>query len=159
MSRRPTAALENPLCAARLKAADYDNRLLSREKTAELLGISFSQLSDYELGITKIIPPDSIVRMADLYNQPELKNLYCRTVCPIGCDFPEVTEETLDRSTIKTLSVLGKVEWVRDSLLKITEDGKITDDEWDEFTKIIEVLEEIEKISQELKNHAFKVRR
>lgn len=39
--------------ACREEAAKYNDKLRSRESAAELLGISTSTLSNYELGITK----------------------------------------------------------------------------------------------------------
>lgn len=158
MGRQPTKAKGNPWCDARMLAAEYDDRLKSRERAAELLGISFSQLTDYELGNTKIVPPDSVMRMADLYRAPELKNYYCRNVCPMGADFPEVKDEGFDRTTIKALSLFSQITWIKERLLEIARDGQITDDEWADFDKILSVLEEIEGVSQELKVIAVKVK-
>ena len=78
MGTNPTKAADNVYCRYRKAAAMYNDKLNSREGAAELLGISQSTLADYELGITKIIPADSIMRMADLYNAPQLRNYYCR---------------------------------------------------------------------------------
>lgn len=79
MGTNPTKAADNIYCKCRKEAAKYNDKLNSREGAAELLGISASTLADYELGITKIIPADAILRMADLYNAPELRNHYCNT--------------------------------------------------------------------------------
>lgn len=78
MGTNPTKAADNIYCKCRKEAAKYNDKLNSREGAAELLGISASTLADYELGITKIIPADAILRMADLYNAPELRNHYCK---------------------------------------------------------------------------------
>lgn len=79
MGTNPTKAADNIYCKCRKEAEKYNDKLNSREGAAELLGISASTLADYELGITKIIPADAILRMADLYNAPELRNqLYRR---------------------------------------------------------------------------------
>lgn len=77
MGTNPTKAADNIYCRCRKEAAKYNDKLNSRDGAAELLGISASTLADYELGITKIIPADAILRMADLYNAPELRNHYC----------------------------------------------------------------------------------
>lgn len=82
MGTNPTKAADNIYCKCRKEAAKYNDKLNSREGAAELLGISASTLADYELGITKIIPADAILRMADLYNAPELRNHYCKYSCP-----------------------------------------------------------------------------
>lgn len=74
---------ENIYFKCRKEAALYDKRLFSRESAADLLGMSVSSLSDYELGITKVVPVDKVVLMADLYNAPQLKTMYCKHDCPI----------------------------------------------------------------------------
>ena len=61
---------QNVYFRARKEAAEYNEALSSREKAAELLGISSSTLADYELGITKFVPVDKVVLMSDLYNRP-----------------------------------------------------------------------------------------
>lgn len=58
MGRRPTKAADNPFCQARLHAAAYKEKFFSKEYAAEQLHISAGQLQDYELGITKCIPPE-----------------------------------------------------------------------------------------------------
>ena len=73
---------------ARREAAEHDRRLSSRERASELLGCSVSTLANYELDVTKTVPPDAVVMMADLYNAPELKVHYCASDCPIGRGMP-----------------------------------------------------------------------
>ena len=151
MGRRPTKAANNPFCQARLRAAEYNENFFSKEYAAEQLHISVSQLQDYELGITKCIPPDNILRMADLYRAPELKNLYCREMCPLGGDVPVLELEDLDRITVKAMASLRKVAEMKESLLDITLDGVITEDEKPKLRKILATLDEISAIAQSLK--------
>ena len=49
---------KNIYFACREKAAKYNDLLNSRERAAELLGISTSTLANHELGVTKNVPPD-----------------------------------------------------------------------------------------------------
>ena len=49
----------------RKEAAKYNDRLSSREGASEMLNVSVSSLSNYELGLTPV-PTDVVVRMADL---------------------------------------------------------------------------------------------
>lgn len=156
MGRRPTKAADNPLCKARLEAAKYNDKLFSKEYAAEQLHISAGQLQDYELGITKCIPPDSILRMADLYNAPELRNLYCREMCPLGCDVPQLELEDLDRISVRALSAFRKIGDTKETLLDIAEDGKVTDDERPELQKVLDTLDEVSAIAQSLKIWAEK---
>lgn len=62
---------KNIYFACREKAAKYNDLLNSRERAAELLGISTSTLANHELGVTKNVPPDTVVMMSDLYKTPE----------------------------------------------------------------------------------------
>lgn len=157
MGTRPTKAADSIYCKCRLEAATYNDRLNSREGAAELLGVSPSSLADYELGNTKIIPVDKIVLMADLYNAPEIKNHYCRNVCPIGCDFPDIIEDAdLDRLSIKAISSLQNAKWISDTLLSIVADGVISDSEKEDLDKIMATLDEFVGIYQSLKVYAEK---
>ncbi len=151
MGRKPTKAANNPFCQARVVAAQYNERLLSKEGAAEFLGISVSTLSDYELGITKIVPPDMVLKMADLYNAPELSNYYCRNMCPLGADVPALELEDLDRITIRALSAFRKVRKTGELLMDITEDGVISEDEKGDLNKVLENLDELERTAQSLK--------
>lgn len=100
---------DNVYFRSRKTAAKYNDKLYSREGAAELLGISSSTLSDYELGLTKTIPPDMVVKMADLYNSPELCNRYCNRECPIGSRL-NISDEvpSLDRVVLRLLNVLDQ---------------------------------------------------
>lgn len=151
MGRKPTKAADNPFCKARLEAASYNDRLFSKEGASELLGVSVSTLSDYELGVTKVIPPDMVVKMSDLYNAPELENYYCTNMCPLGCNIPKASVEELDRISLRALATFRKVEETREVLLDITSDGVIAEDEKADLQKVLCNLEELEQIAQSMK--------
>lgn len=103
MGREATRAAGNPWYEARKKAAEYDDRLCSREGAAERLGMSVSAVADAELGLSKCMPVDKAVLMADLYKAPNLLNHYCLHECPIGCRH-SISDEVLsiDRVTVQT---------------------------------------------------------
>lgn len=151
MGRRPTKAADNPFCKARLEAAKYNERFFSKEYAAEQLHISAGQLQDYELGITKCIPPDSILRMADIYNAPELRYMYCREMCPLGENIPKIENEDLDRISLKALSSFRKINEAKELLLDITADGIIEEGEKEDLKKIVETLDELNEITSNLK--------
>ena len=154
MGREARKAAGNPLYEARKKAAEYDDRLCSREGAAERLGMSVSAVADAELGLTKCMPVDKAVLMADLYNAPQLLNYYCLHECPIGCRH-SISDEVvdIDRVTVKLLKGLrvDKLEEIKDSLLDIAEDGKITDDEKPELKEVLDYLDSLAKTVSELK--------
>ena len=67
MGSNPTKAANNMYCKCRLAAAKYNDKLNSREGAAEMLGLSSSTLASYELDLTKVVPVESIMMMADVY--------------------------------------------------------------------------------------------
>lgn len=154
MGREARKAAGNPWYEARKKAAEYDDRLCSREGAAERLGMSVSAVADAELGLTKCMPVDKAVLMADLYNAPQLLNYYCLHECPIGCRH-SISDEVvdIDRVTVKLLKGLrvDRLEEIKDSLLDIAEDGKITDDEKPELKEVLDYLDSLAKTVSELK--------
>ncbi|MBQ1768000.1 MAG: XRE family transcriptional regulator, partial [Oscillospiraceae bacterium] len=73
MPRQATKAIGNMYYEARMKAAKYNEKLLTRAGAVELLpGVTEECLKKYELDINK--PPNVVVAlMADAYNAPELR--------------------------------------------------------------------------------------
>lgn len=119
---------ENVYFECRKKAAIHNERLNSRAGAAEILGISESTLAHYELGITKNIPVDVVVMMAEVYNAPELKCIYCKSECPIGKELPIATEAgNIEGITVRMLAGLEdeKIDKIQKTLLRIAEDGKV----------------------------------
>lgn len=153
---------ENIYFQCRKRAAQYNESLSSREKAAEMLGISTSSLANYELGITKTVPVDVVVMMADLYNAPELRNLYCKNECPIGRALPMATEtKGLESITLKILKSLddNTVRAMKKELVDIAEDGEVSDDEQGRFEEVLQWLTKIEEKISELKIIAEKCRK
>lgn len=137
----------------RKAAAKNNTALKSREKTAELLGISSDSLKAYETGKTHV-PSKVVLKMCVLYNAPELRNFHCRYYCPVGetC-FPEIKVEDYELShlTLRILKSFHSVSSARDSLIEIAADNVITDDERSELDKILVTLDEITMHAQELR--------
>lgn len=151
MGTRPTKAAGNIFCQARLEAAKYNEKLKSRDGAAEMLGYaSPSTISDWELGICKP-PPEAVLKMADLYNAPELPKFYCRNMCPLGFDVPEICVCDIDRITVEILSALRGIDTAKEELLDITADGIISDGEKPKLEEIIGKLEQINTVSGKLK--------
>ena len=153
MGREATKAAGNPWYEARKRAAEYDDRLSSREGAAESLGMSVSALADAELGLTKCMPVDKAVLMSDRYSAPQLLNYYCRHECPIGCR-QSISDKLLgiERVTVKLLKSLrvDELTELKDNLVDIAADGKITEDEEPELKEIMEYLDELAKTISEL---------
>jgi len=155
MGQQPTKAADNVYCKYRKKAAAYNDRLNSREDAAVLLNISSASLADYELGIRRV-PVDIVIKMADLYNAPELRNEHCRCECPLGFATPEINVDNLDRISIQALASFSKINCMKEDLLTIVEDGIISEDEVPKLNRIVSTLEELEAISKSLKGYIEK---
>ena len=153
---------KNIYFACREKAAKYNDLLNSRERAAELLGISTSTLANHELGVTKNVPPDTVVMMSDLYKTPELRSYYCKHECPIGRNLPLAIQVSgLQGITVKILNSLDEdgVRAMKKQLLSIAEDGEITEDEQEEFDGIVKKLEVLATAISELRMLAEKFQR
>ncbi|MCL1999312.1 MAG: helix-turn-helix domain-containing protein [Turicibacter sp.] len=105
---------ENIYYRCRKEAATYNEVVKSRESASEALNISPSALANYERGVTKVIPPESVANMAKIYNAPELSNHYCAHECPIGRGQPIATAvNSLELGTIKMLKTQEQAEFVK----------------------------------------------
>ncbi len=154
MGRDATKAAGNPWYEARIKASKFNERLASREGAAEMLGMSVSAVADAELGLTKFMPVEKAVLMADLYHEPQLLNYFCLHECPIGCRHCISDEvNSIERMAVKLVKGLrtDDVEKVKDAILDIAEDGKVTEDEKKAFKDVLGYLENLGKLISELK--------
>ena len=144
----------NVYFSCRKEAAKYDDRLSSRENAAELLGISASTLANHELGVTKNVPVDTVVMMADLYRAPKLKNMYCKYECPIGRDLPIATDDdSIEAITVRLLNRLDdeEIRTIKHQLLDVAEDGSITSEERPIVFGILKALEKVSETVSSLK--------
>lgn len=67
---------------------------------------------------------------------------------------PKIENVGLDRISLRMISSLEKVTEAKKALLEITADGIISEEEKPELKKIIHVLDEVNEITQNLKNWA-----
>jgi len=155
MGRGATKAVGNAWYEARIEASKYNQSLASREGAAEALHMSVDAVTDAELGLSKVMPVDKAVLMADLYNKPTLLNYYCLHECPIGRNHP-ISDEVLalDRVTVSLIDSMSisQVTEFTNSLLRIASDGKVTPDEMDRLEQLVEYLQTIALNASRLKN-------
>lgn len=110
----------------RILASKHNENLKSRESASEYFGISVSSLANYERGIT-VPPMDLVMMMSEVYNAPQLKNLYCLNQCPLGKEQPiSAKMKTLEEVTVSIVAKLDEdeVSDMKRQLLQIAEDGK-----------------------------------
>ena len=136
MSRQATKAVGNRYFEARMAAAKYNDKLLTRAGAVEFLpGVTEDSLKKYELDITR--PPNTVVAlMADAYNQPELRHWYCVTECTLGKDCREIPLMPAERALIRFQNSANGMRQVIDDMALIMEDGKLTDDELPKLEEI-----------------------
>lgn len=150
MSNITATTRSNVFYKARCEAATHNEQLSSREGAADIMSIDRGRLYRIESGIANPYP-EEIHLMADLYNAPELKNYFCKSICPLGEDIPKAEVADLDRITVRTLSAIRKLGETKELLLDITEDGVIDETEKDDMEKVLRNLEELEQIAQNMK--------
>lgn len=154
MGNGTTKDIQNVYFRARKEAAVYNERLCSRESASEMLGVSPSTLADYELGITKVVPVDKVVLMADLYNCPELRTGYCKHECPIGKHMSVATEagsiEGIALRLIKELDT-DSLKKMKYEMVTICADGVISKDEIPALKKLLKQLDSMSVAISELK--------
>ena len=144
---------ENMYFDYRTRASRDNLSLRSRASAAELLGISESSLSNYETGKTKCVPPEMVAQMSKLYNAPELRNIYCTAVCPIGCNNLAVNESSVEQVAVHLLKSLDTrvISDQLDILLTIAQDGIIDETEVIDLTEISKVFDRITYVISEFR--------
>lgn len=149
MPKNPTVAANNVFCIARKEAASFNDSLNSREGASELLGIDRTRIARIELGSLNPYP-EEVLMMSDAYNAPELNNHYCSQLCPLGKKTVLPAELLqLDRLTIKIIAALGGADYIPDMIIRIVEDGVITEEEKPEVAKILASLQKISEAAAE----------
>ena len=142
----------------RKEAAIYNDKLSSREGASEMLNISVSSLSNYELGL-RPVPTDVVVRMADLYGSPELEACYCKNDCPIGKRQNIATKiRGIEQITCSLLNHADddRLHSIKKNLLSIASDGKLDSGEEESLKKIVADLSDISDDVMELRMYLKK---
>ncbi len=153
MPRHITKAAENVYCQARLKAAQYNEKLATRAGASECVpGVTEDSLKKYELGITR--PPNDVVAlMADAYNAPELTAWYCANECPLGRNCREISEMPVERVIIRIQNASDSLDEAADRFAKILDDGKIDEVEKGEIKNLREQFLEMRRRMDEIIAH------
>lgn len=129
MSRQATKACGNRYYEARMRAAKYNEKLLTRAGAVECLpGVTEDSLKKYELDITRT-PNTVVALMADAYSEPELRAWYCANECPLGKDCREIPEMPAERALIRLQNSVYEMEQLTRQLSLLMEDGTIETDQ------------------------------
>ena len=133
---------ENVYRLARKKAASENSLLNSLDSAQDVLCIDRLRLLKIENG-QKTPEPEDVASMAKVYDAPELRNYYCSKECPLGCTSEPLIYDDLDKISVRLMSALHFLENAEDKIYSILEDGKVTENERDEFQNILDTLEKI----------------
>lgn len=138
MGRASTKDLKNEYQRAR------EECLLTREHASELLEFIQPERIVRIENETMLPRPEEVVKMAEIYKCPELKNYYCTNQCKIGAEcLPKIKVKDLSIIVLEMLSSLNTMNKQKDRLIDISADGKIDDEEIDDFVKIQKELAHI----------------
>ena len=149
MPRQVTKATGNRYCQARMRAAKYNEKLLTRSGAAEYLpGVTEDSLKKYELDITKT-PNTVVALMADAYNEPELRQWYCANECPLGKDCREIPDMPAERALIRLQNSIYEMEKLTRQLSLLMEDGELGDGEREVIPQIRDRLLEFRRRADE----------
>lgn len=117
---------------------------LSREKASEITGIEPSKIERIENGKLLQISPYDVYDMAEAYKEPLICNHYCSNDCPIGMKYvPEVKMESLKDITVEMLASLNSLEKQEERMLEIARNGKVEENELEDFVFIQKELEQL----------------
>ncbi|MBQ7778358.1 MAG: helix-turn-helix domain-containing protein [Oscillibacter sp.] len=129
------------------------NTQLSQERAAEKLYLSVESLKAYETGL-RVPPNATVVAMAEIYQTPWLALEHLKnTSAPLGVLPEGITVQSLPTAAIRLInSVLDFAEQHRDrQLLRIAEDGVISEAERPAFENIVAELDEIIRAALQVK--------
>lgn len=116
-----------------------------------LVYISESRLEKIEYE-TAAPHPEEVISMAECYKNPSLCNYYCSHECPIGQQYvPEVKIKSLSQITLEILANLNDLEAAKARLVEITVDGKISENEMQDFLRIQDTLSKLSLTADTLK--------
>ena len=115
----------------------------TREKASEKMEfISPDKIANIEHGASA--RPEEILALAKCYKKPSLCNYYCSHDCAIGEEYvPQIELKELPQIVLETLNSLNLLNKEKERLVQITVDGKISPEEYADFQKIQNLLEQI----------------
>nr|DAR86864.1 MAG TPA: regulatory protein [Caudoviricetes sp.] len=145
----PSTAV-NRYYLARMTAAERNERMSSREGASEETGVDRKRLQRIEIGTLNPYP-EEVLLMADAYHAPELLNFHCSRCCPIGQrTVPRAEMNELDRITVKFLNALRDIKDTDKELLRIAQDGELSEDEVPNMKHLLHVVQGIAAIACEI---------
>lgn len=130
---------------------------ISTEESAWQLHIGTRTLFNYENG-HRPVPPEVVIKMAEVYGQPSLTAKYCAQECPIGQTYAYPVEtKSLPALVLGLVKEQNDVRQIRDRLIELAADGEISENELPEFQGILDELMDLEQKIEALKLWAARI--
>ena len=143
--------MEDKKTSEMLVLARKEAHLTQSKASEKMPTISEDRLSRIEKGKINISPED-ILEMAEAYKRPDLCNYYCTHNCAIGKKMVEpIKVSQLSDIILQMLESLNAMYIKKNRLIEIAADGKISDDELEDFAKIQLQLDTISQTVNTLK--------
>ncbi len=129
-----------------------ENCNLTRERAGELMQfVSADRIEKIE-NERSLPRPEEVLAMSECYNSPELCNYYCTHECQIGMKYTqEVEVKELSQIVLETIAFSDKFNSLKNRFVEITVDGKITEDEFKDFSEIQKNLDNLSSAVDSLK--------
>lgn len=104
---------------------------ITQERAAELIGLSVESIRSYET--EKRIPSDdTVIKMVDIYNANYLAYQHLKYKTQVGnIILPEVDQTTISEAVLKWMHEMHDCMEYQASIVEITMDGKVDEDEKD----------------------------
>ncbi|GAB6181721.1 hypothetical protein JCM14036_30400 [Desulfotomaculum defluvii] len=129
---------------------------LSLEAAAQRAFSDPKTLSRYENGHS-FPPPERVLLLAEIYDQPDLPHRYCSQMCPIGrILWPGAMDKDIAAVVLSLLISLEQARSKMDRLVEMACTGNIPENEAEQFKDILESFLVLEQAIENLKLWAAK---
>ena len=125
---------------------------LTREKASELMEVLSSDRIEKIESERSLPHPDEILVMANCYKKPNLCNYFCSHECQIGKRYVSpVEEKDFAQIVLEFLALQNSIGKYKDRLIEIASNGRINDDEYEDFVLIQSKMENLSRTVNELR--------
>ncbi len=123
---------------------------LTRERAGELFagagwqGLSPERIERIESGRVDNPDPYDVLAMSEVYRDPTLCNYYCTQRCKIGERYArEISAEEVPQIVLELITSINRFSLRRDRLMEIFSNGRVDEDQIEDFAHIQNELEHI----------------
>lgn len=126
-------------------------KFTSRSEASDAIGIYYDRLLELENGRGNLPTLDEVDKMIRGYGDRRLKPLFCHNYCTLHSKRHEISDKPLTQLSLELIDVVNQLSSQESQLISITKDGEITDDEMEDFNKILDQLSDMENTISSIK--------